>query len=133
MVALLRYLPVILTVVLLVAALVDVIRIDSSRVRALPKPLWVIIVIAVPIVGPVVWFFAGREPLQKRGNGRYRDTPLAPDDDPAFLNKIARDKEQEQRIRDLEKRLADLDKDGTQNPDAAPEGDPQPDDDSSKR
>lgn len=117
MAALLRYLPFIVTVVLLVAALVDVIRIDASRVRGLPKPVWAIIVVVVPIVGPVVWFFAGREPLRRRNNGRYRDAPLAPDDDPAFLNKIARDKEQEQRIRDLEERLADLDRDEDVTPD----------------
>lgn len=117
MAALLRYLPFIITVVLLVAALVDVIRIDASRVRGLPKPVWAIIVVVVPIVGPVVWFFAGREPLRRRNNGRYRDAPLAPDDDPAFLNKIARDKEQEQRIRDLEERLADLDRDEDATPD----------------
>ena len=120
MAALLRYLPFILTVVLLVAALVDVVRIDPSRVRGLPKTLWAIIVIVVAIVGPIVWFVAGREPLKPRNHGRYRDTPMAPDDDPAFLRKIAHDKEQEARIRDLEKRLADLDKDAESGPDAKP-------------
>lgn len=110
MAALLRYLPFILAVVLLVAALVDLIRIDPSRVRGLPKPVWVIIVVFVVIVGPIVWFFAGREPLTPRGSARYR-APVAPDDDPEFLRKIAHDKEQEQRIRDLEKRLSELDDD----------------------
>ncbi len=110
MAALLRFLPIIIAVVLLVAALVDIIRIDPSRVRALPKPVWAIVVIVVAIVGPIVWFFAGREPLTPRGSGRFR-APVAPDDDPEFLRKIAYDKEQEQRIRDLEKRLSELDDD----------------------
>ena len=107
----LRYLPFIITVVLLVAALVDLVRIDSSRVRALPKPLWAVIIIAVVIVGPILWFALGRERLEPRNHGRYGTTPVAPDDDPAFLGRIQRDKEQEQRIRDLEERLAELDDD----------------------
>ncbi len=108
--ALIRYLPFILTVVLLVAALVDVIRIDPSRVRGLPKPVWALIVVLVAIIGPIVWFVAGREPLTPRGSRGVRP-PVAPDDDPEFLRKIAQEKEQEQRIRDLERRLAELDKD----------------------
>jgi hypothetical protein len=59
MAALLRYLPMILIVVLLVAAIVDIVRIDPSRVRALPKGLWVIIAIAVVIIGPILWFALG--------------------------------------------------------------------------
>lgn len=110
MAALIRYLPFILTVVLLVAALVDVIRIDPSRVRGLPKPVWALIVVLVAIIGPIVWFVAGREPLTPRGSRGVRP-PVAPDDDPEFLRKIAQEKEQEQRIRDLERRLAELDKD----------------------
>lgn len=110
MAALIRYLPFILTVVLLVAALVDVIRIDPSRVRGLPKPVWALIVVLVAIIGPIVWFVAGREPLTPRGSRGTRP-PVAPDDDPEFLRKIAQEKEQEQRIRDLERRLAELDKD----------------------
>lgn len=110
MAALIRYLPFILTVVLLVAALVDVIRIDPSRVRGLPKPVWALIVVLVAIIGPIVWFVAGREPITPRGSRGVRP-PVAPDDDPEFLRKIAQEKEQEQRIRDLERRLAELDKD----------------------
>ncbi|AYF98101.1 PLDc N-terminal domain-containing protein [Protaetiibacter intestinalis] len=108
MAALLRYLPLILTVVLLVAAIVDLIRIDPSRVRSLPKGLWAVIIIAIIIIGPILWFALGRERLEPRNHGRYRE-PVAPDDDPEFLRRIAREKEQEQRIRDLEQRLSDLD------------------------
>ena len=114
--ALLRYLPFIIVVVLLIAALVDVIRIEPERVRALPKPVWALIVIAIAIVGPVLWFWLGREPLEPRNNGRYRDAPMAPDDDAEFLLRLAREKEQEKRIRDLEKRLSERDGD-------APDGD----------
>jgi len=110
MAALLRFLPLIIMIVLLVAALVDVIRIDPSRVRALPKGLWVIIIILIVIIGPILWFTLGRERLEKRNAGRYSG-PTAPDDDPEFLRRIANEKEQEQRIRDLEQQLSELDGD----------------------
>ena len=72
MAALLRYLPIIIALVLLVAAVVDIVRIDPSRVRALPKGLWVVIAIAIVIIGPILWFALGREPLEPRDHGRYR-------------------------------------------------------------
>lgn len=115
MAALLRYLPLIVSVTLLVAALVDIVRIEPDRVRSLPKPIWALISL-VAIVGPILWFVLGREPLQKRNHGRYRDTPVAPDDDPDFLQRIARDREQEDRIRDLEQQLSELDRDDDETP-----------------
>lgn len=111
MAALLRYLPFIVALVLLVAAIVDIVRIEPSRVRALPKGVWALIAIAIPIFGPILWFALGREPLEPRNHGRYREAPSAPDDDPEFLRRLAREKEQEQRLRDLEKRLSELDGD----------------------
>ncbi|RQP10412.1 MAG: hypothetical protein EAS51_08985 [Microbacteriaceae bacterium] len=107
MAALLRYLPLIVAVVLLVAAVVDIVRIEPDRVRALPKPLWAVIAIGIVIIGPILWFALGRERLQPRPAAG----PVAPDDDPEFLQRLAREKEQEQRIRDLEKRLSELDGD----------------------
>jgi len=109
MTAVLRFLPLIIMIVLLVAALVDVIRIDPSRVRALPKGLWVVIIILIVVIGPILWFTLGRERLEKRNHGRYGT--VAPDDDPEFLRRIAEQEQQEQRIRDLEQQLSELDND----------------------
>jgi len=109
--ALLRYLPVIATVVLLIAAIVDIVRIEPGRVRSLPKPIWALVAVAIPIIGPVLWFAVGREPVEPRNHGRYREAPKAPDDDLEFLQRLNREQEQEQRIRDLERRLSDLDGD----------------------
>jgi len=52
----------------------------------------------------------GRERLSAARN-RPGYGPVAPDDDPAFLRQLNKDQEQEQRIRDLEERLAELDDD----------------------
>jgi hypothetical protein len=91
-------------------SIVDIVLIDRMRVRGLPKVGWILLVIVLPIVGAVLWFLLGRERLTSAG--RYAaNAPVAPDDDPAFLNQLNRDKEQQQRIRDLEERLAELDDD----------------------
>ncbi|MFT4028261.1 MAG: PLDc N-terminal domain-containing protein [Protaetiibacter sp.] len=110
MAVLLRSLPLIVAAVLLVAALVDIVRIDPDRVRALPKSVWAVVSLVV-VVGPILWFALGRQPLATRGLRRYRTAPVAPDDDPEFLRRIAKEKEQEQRIRELEQQLGELDGD----------------------
>jgi uncharacterized protein YbjT (DUF2867 family) len=86
----------------------------------------VVVSLLLFIVGPLLWFFVGRERLEPRNNGRYaeaptappaRPGPLAPDDDPDFLNRIAREQEQARRIRDLERRLAERDDPAAGDPD----------------
>lgn len=106
MIALLRYLPIVIWVALFIAAIVDIIRIEPGRVRAAPKAVWLLISV-VPFAGPILWFTQGRERLRK---GRSRGA-VAPDDDPEFLRRLASEKEQEQRIRDLEQQLSELDVD----------------------
>jgi hypothetical protein len=108
----------VIELLLLVVAIVDIVLIDPSRVRGLPKWAWAIICVLLAIVGPLLWFFVGRERLEPRNHGRYategaaaapRSGPRAPDDDPDFLDRLSREQQQEQRIRDLERRLKDLD------------------------
>jgi hypothetical protein len=103
---------------LMVFSIVDLLTIDSSRIRALPKFTWIILVILLPLIGGILWFMAGRERLEPREHGRYgappsvrRSGPTAPDDDPEFLRRLSREKEQEERIRQLEERLKEIDDD----------------------
>jgi len=105
---------------LLVFAIVDIIVIDSGRVRGLPKFAWIGVVVLLPLIGPLLWFLIGRERLEQRSHGRYADAPgvptrlgrrfgpIAPDDDPDFLGRLSREQQQEERIRELEKRLNEL-------------------------
>jgi hypothetical protein len=106
---------------LLVFALVDVVTIDSSRVRHIPKGAWIALIIVFPFLGPLLWLLVGREHSPApRNHGRYGEPPtvtsrarsLAPDDDPDFLLQLRREREQEERIRKLEARLAELDTTG---------------------
>lgn len=49
-----------IVMVVWVGALIDVICADEHRVRNLPKTLWLIIVIMLPMVGSVLWLLIGR-------------------------------------------------------------------------
>lgn len=110
---LVRYLPFLIAAAVMIYTVVDIALIDRSRVKGLPKILWVLVVLVLPIVGAVLWFLLGRQRLSERGSGggSVRRGPRAPDDDPEFLRKIGREAEQEERIRDLEQRLREIDDD----------------------
>ena len=90
-----------------VFALIDLILIDRRRVRAFPKIVWGIIIVLVPFVGALLWFFVGHVWGSRGGERRT----IAPDDDPSFLKNLRRDEDQDERIRRLEQELADLDDD----------------------
>ena len=51
----------ILIIALMIGALIDVITRDDSQVKYLPKMVWVIIVILLPLIGSALWFALGRE------------------------------------------------------------------------
>jgi Phospholipase_D-nuclease N-terminal len=91
----------------MIYSLVDCAMTDRGRVRGPRKGLWFLIIL-LPVVGGVLWFLIGRG----RGSSRPGTRTIAPDDDPAFLRRLAHDADQEERIRRLEQELSDLDADG---------------------
>ncbi len=96
---------------------VDVLLTERSRVRAFPKALWAVVVLLLPVIGGLLWLFVGKA---RRVAGSTR-RPVAPDDDPSFLNslnhdEIAKRAEQDERLRRLEQELADLDDDTPADP-----------------
>ncbi|QYH34603.1 PLDc N-terminal domain-containing protein [Salinibacterium sp. M195] len=94
-----------------VFATVDVIQTDRSRVRALPKLLWVLVILLLPVIGVLLWFMLGKA----RSGNAGRPRTVAPDDDPDFLRNMRVKEEQDERIRRLEQELADLDDDDKTN------------------
>ena len=88
-----------------VYALVDLFMTQNSRVRAFPKPLWIAIVVALPIIGPTLWLLVGKA---RKGPSKRRTVGRAPDDDPSFLGSIDTESSDE-RIRRLEEELRKLD------------------------
>jgi hypothetical protein len=91
--------------------LLDVITTDESRVRHLPKIIWLLIVLLLFEVGAALWLIAGRPRGEAAGpspNGsrarqrgpigsRARRVPLPPDDDPEFLADLGRQHDEEHR------------------------------------
>ena len=102
-------------------ALVDLVVTPAQKVRAFPKPIWIAVIVALPVIGPVLWLTVG-----KSRNGRQKSggTGRGPDDDPGFLGSIDR-KSSDERIRRLEEELRRLDEEdesskGDENGDKGP-------------
>ena len=105
---------------IMVWAIADILLIDHSRVRGLPKGGWIFLVILLPLIGsdplaghrtrafraPQSRPVPRTEPMTVTG-GRS----MSPDDDPAFLQRLKFEREQAERIRELERRLAERDGD----------------------
>ena len=93
-------------VVFTIFSLVDCALFEKTRIRGVPRAVWIIVILLLPVIGGVLWFIIGRG---RRSSGGARS--MAPDDDPEFLGQLGRDAAQEERIRRLEQELADLDDD----------------------
>lgn len=91
-----------------VYAVIDCAITDARRARGISKPAWIIVTIVLSVVGGALWFIIGKDRSGGRG-GVFAQR--APDDDPTFLRRISADSEQEERIRRLEREIADLDDD----------------------
>lgn len=119
-VPLIRYLPYLVELGLLVYCLIDCIQTDSASARNLSKTVWIILIILVPIVGPIAWLVAGRPtaasasrsvPWPSTATAGFPEyerprPPRGPDDDPAFLAGVqGRDTEHERLLKDWEATL----------------------------
>jgi hypothetical protein len=86
--------------ILFVLALISCLSAD--RVRNAPRVAWVLLIVLVPLAGPLAYFAWGR-PLPPPSEGtpprRGGPRPASPDDDPDFLRSV--DSEQSRREREL--------------------------------
>ena len=90
--------------------LVDVVVTDESVCRHLPKLVWLLVVLVLPLVGSILWLAAGKPRFQAGGYSTARrssypeyDRPgrhvaTNPDDDAEFLRRC-RERAEEQRRR----------------------------------
>jgi hypothetical protein len=98
----------------LVVALIDCLS-TEGEIRALPRAVWVFVILLFPPLGPLAWFVAGR-PLRVVEPAPLATPPraVAPDDDPEFLKQVdtRRRQEEEELLRmweaDLRKREDEL-------------------------
>jgi hypothetical protein len=96
---------------LLLYCVLDIVLSDAAAIRNLPKLVWLVLVLLVPLIGALVWFIAGRplsaglapgstapsaaqamhrHPARGRPRPRPPQRPVArgPDDDPEFLRRL---------------------------------------------
>jgi hypothetical protein len=80
----LKVLLAILAVGLWIYSIIDVAG-SPRQTRTLPKGLWLLIVIVLPVVGLILWVLFGRP---RHPRAFRRRSPRAPDDDPTFLRAL---------------------------------------------
>jgi hypothetical protein len=110
----LRFAPGVLELILVIFCFVDAVSARDDEVRNLPRWLWIVLIIFLPIVGPVSWLIAGR-PMAVRPTrfatefpeydrpGRY--AVADPEADAEFLRKVRERAEEQRQKAALEKRL----------------------------
>ena len=96
---------IVVAAVLTVYAVIDAAMTDPKRTRALSKPVWLIVALCVPVVGPILWILFGKGLMLKSSPAAQS----APDDDESFLRSLGDDAAHNDRIRQLEAELAALD------------------------
>ncbi|MEU6948834.1 PLD nuclease N-terminal domain-containing protein [Streptomyces sp. NPDC046316] len=91
----LRALMFILPLALTIYAFIDCLNTPEDEAKHLPKVVWVIIILLFWIVGPVVWFAAGKMRKAPAGgrtpsewHRNHRQEWVAPDDNPDFLKSL---------------------------------------------
>jgi hypothetical protein len=92
-----------LEILLVALALISCLSAQDDEVRALPRYVWLILILLFPIVGSIVYFAVGR-PVRttprttwRMGGGFPESTrpARAPDDDPEFLARMERKAQRE--------------------------------------
>lgn len=98
-------LAVVIVVALTVYATVDCAMTDARRAKVLQKPIWLVVILLLPVVGPLLWLFIGK---MSRKQFAVPPAPI-PDEDPAYLERLRADREHDARIRALEEEMRKLD------------------------
>lgn len=97
----------VLILALMIGALIDVIMRDESQVKHLPKMVWVILVVLLPLIGSILWFVLGREyagggvALPRMPRRAARPHPTAP----AQQTTMSDARTTEQQIADLDREI----------------------------
>lgn len=90
--------------VLEIFAVVNCALLPDARVRGIPKALWLIVILVLPVIGSVLWLAVGRERLAVPGPPRVPDDVRNRADADGYMSRRAQD----ERIRQMEEDLARL-------------------------
>ncbi|MCL1871202.1 MAG: PLDc N-terminal domain-containing protein [Promicromonosporaceae bacterium] len=87
-----RFVLTLLVIGLAVYALADLAGARKEEAGGLPKWLWALVIVFVPVVGGLAWILFrrsnGTTPDRGRSSASRRTRPMAPDDDPDFLRHL---------------------------------------------
>ena len=133
----LRVLLYAIPIVLTIYSVVDCVQTPDAELRGLPRFAWLVVIVFVPIAGPVAWLMVSTD----HGDGRAVSAPpgragpgnnepglrrpvrrvIAPDDDPEFLSQLGRSNSEHDALlqqweRDLRRREDDLRRPGRAQP-----------------
>ena len=90
---------------LVLAALIDIVIRDESQIRHLPKLVWIILVILLPLIGCIIWFTVGREYRTVEDRGSFGDPRRW--ESPAAATAPVRAKSTEEQLAELELEIAE--------------------------
>jgi hypothetical protein len=106
----LRIAPFIIELALLIYCLIDLIQTPDAEVRNLPKLVWFLLILVIPLVGGIGWLVAGRPQrgaarqvpwpsTQTAGFPEYeRPSVRGPEDDPDFLRELKRGNDEQEQL-----------------------------------
>jgi hypothetical protein len=110
-----RVLPFIIAIAIAVYALVDCLQADPAEIRGPRRPVWIAIIVLVPIIGPAAWLLSKSKFVHDLGRRPRRPSapPVAPDDNPEFLREIRDIDEQHEEMltkweKDLQRREREM-------------------------
>ncbi len=87
----LRVAGVLFLIALYIYFIIDVLRTPAGQTRTLPRLVWLLVVVVLPLLGGLLWLAFGRVWGNPGSRWRRRRGPVAPDDDPRFLKKLGDD------------------------------------------
>ena len=90
---------------LVLAALIDIVIRDESQIRHLPKLVWIVLVILLPLIGCIIWFTVGREYRTVEDRGSFGDPRRWESAEPAAA--AVRVKSTEEQLAELELEIAE--------------------------
>lgn len=100
-------LGIVVAVALTVYAVVDCAMFDSKRTKVMQKPIWLVVILLIPVIGPLLWMFIG-----KGSADSAKQAPAAPQvipDDINYISDSKSEREHDARIAELEEQMRLLD------------------------
>ena len=95
----------VLVFLLVLVALVDIIIRADDQVKHLPKLVWVLLVVFLPILGSILWFAVGREYAARTDRGTFGDPRRYSRAETAPVGHVGRLKSTEEQLAELDEEI----------------------------